>query len=294
VRYKVKRAFERTFMLSAILFLGLFCVPQFAGAQQYVGEKLFKQSCAACHTINQGRLVGPDLVNIQNRRSQKWIASFIKSSQSLIKSGDSDAVDVFKKFNKMVMPDNDFTDSQIVNIIQYIAANSSEQMTKTRKIQPDQPVSEKSIRSGQMLFNGRKRFTNGGASCISCHNIDRADVVAGGSLAKDLTNVYSRMGTAGVKAIIDNAPFPTMAKAYDGRSLSDHEIIDLAAFLQSVDGDSKNGPLYGARLFFSGLAGAIVLFALFAIVRTCSKKNSVNHEIYERQVKSIWEDNNNE
>ena len=288
----MKRAFERTFMLSVILFLGLFCVPQLAGARQYEGEKLFKQSCAACHTINQGRLVGPDLVNIQNRRSQKWIASFIKSSQSLIKSGDSDAVDVFKKFNKMVMPDNDFTDSQIVNIIQYIAANSSEQMTKTRKIQPDQPVSEKSIRSGQMLFNGRKRFTNGGASCISCHNIDRADVVAGGALAKDLTNVYSRMEAAGVKAIIDNAPFPTMAKAYDGKPLSDQEIIDLAAFLQSVDGGSKNGPFYGARLFFSGLGGAIVLFGLFAVVRTRSKKNSVNHEIYERQIKSTWEDNN--
>jgi len=288
----VKNAVEKTFMRSAILFWGLFCVPLFASAQQYEGEKLFKQSCAACHTINQGRLTGPDLVNIQNRRSQKWISGFIKSSQSLIKRGDSDAVDVFKKFNKMVMPDNDFTDSQIVNVIQYIAANSSEQMAKTGKPLFDQPISEDSIRSGQMLFNGRKRFTNGGASCISCHNIDRPDVVAGGSLAKELTNVYSRMGAAGVKAIIDNAPFPTMAKAYDGRSLSDHEIIDLAAFLQSVDGGSRNGPFYGARLFFSGLGGAIVLFALFAIVQTRSKKNSVNHEIYERQVKTTWEDNN--
>ena len=288
----MKRAVERTFMLSVILFWGLFCVPLLAGAQQDEGEKLFKQSCVACHTINQGGLVGPDLVNIQNRRSQKWIASFIQSSQSLIKSGDSDAVDVFKKFNKMVMPDNNFTASQIVNIIQYIAANSSGQKAETGKTQPDQPASEEGIRSGQMLFNGGRRFTNGGATCHSCHNIDRADVVAGGTLAKDLTNAHSRMGTASVKSIIANAPFPVMATAYEGKPLTDQEVIDLAAFLQNVDSASGGGPYYGARLFFSGLGGAVVLFGLFAGVRTRSKKNSVNHEIYERQVKSTWEDDN--
>ncbi len=298
----MKRAFERTFILSAILFWSAFCVPRLACAQQDEGEKLFKQSCTACHTINQGVRLGPDLVNIHNRRPEEWTVSFIKSSQSIIKSGDPYAVELFEKFNKMVMPDNNFTDPQILSIIQYIAANSPGESTGAAVSQcdcsstdaPAQSVSEENIRSGQMLFNGKKRFTNNGPTCHSCHNIDRADVTAGGTLAKDLTNAHSGLGEAGVKAIIGNAPFPAMAKAYDGKPLTDQEVFDLAAFLQYVDRDSasNNGPYYGARLFFSGLGGAVVLFGLFAGVRTRSKKRCVNHEIYERQIKSTWEDSN--
>jgi cytochrome c2 len=52
------------------------------------GEKLFKQICIACHTIGQGKLIGPDLANVHKRQSEEWIIRFIKSSQSVIKSGD--------------------------------------------------------------------------------------------------------------------------------------------------------------------------------------------------------------
>ncbi len=61
------------------------------------GQDLFKLTCAACHTVGKGKLVGPDLQNISEKRSQDWLVSFIKSSGTMIKSGDADAVAIFEE-----------------------------------------------------------------------------------------------------------------------------------------------------------------------------------------------------
>ncbi len=47
------------------------------------GQDLYKTTCAACHTIGKGRLVGPDLLNVTEKRDQEWLVAFIKSSQSV-------------------------------------------------------------------------------------------------------------------------------------------------------------------------------------------------------------------
>ena len=81
------------------------------------GENNFKTACSSCHTIGGGKLVGPDLAGVSERRSEEWLIKFIKSSQSLIKSGDAEAIAVFKKFFKIPMPDQPFSNSEIKDII---------------------------------------------------------------------------------------------------------------------------------------------------------------------------------
>ncbi|MBS1750042.1 MAG: cytochrome c, partial [Bacteroidetes bacterium] len=71
-----------SFITDIFLFSSLFPV-----VAQQTGEAVFKETCVACHTIGQGKLVGPDLANIQNRHSEVWLINFIKSSQTVIKSG---------------------------------------------------------------------------------------------------------------------------------------------------------------------------------------------------------------
>jgi hypothetical protein len=116
--------------------------------------------------------------------------------------------------------------------------------------------------------------------------------MAGGALAKDLTDAYSRLSGAGVTAMIGRSPFPAMRQAYDGKPVTEEELFNLTAFLQYVDGESasQRGRRYGARLFLSGLGGAVLLVGFFGGVWLRAKKRSVNHDIYERQVKSTWED----
>src|SRR5690606_4743910 len=84
------------------------------------GGELFKSTCASCHTINGGRLIGPDLSGIHNRRDNEWLIGFIRSSQKLIKAGDKDAIAIYNEYNKIPMPDNNMSDEQIISIIDHI------------------------------------------------------------------------------------------------------------------------------------------------------------------------------
>ena len=88
------------------------------------GKSIFLSRCAACHTVNKN-LTGPALSGIDQRRSMDWIISFVHSSQKMIKSGDSAALAIFEKFNKVPMPDHtDLTADNIKNIVEYIKAES--------------------------------------------------------------------------------------------------------------------------------------------------------------------------
>lgn len=83
------------------------------------GEKLFKTYCTACHHLEM-RLVGPPLKGVNERHSEEWLYSFIKSSQTMIQEGDSAAVALFNTYNKVPMPDHEMTNDEIKNILAYI------------------------------------------------------------------------------------------------------------------------------------------------------------------------------
>lgn len=88
------------------------------------GKEIFINRCAACHNVNK-TLTGPALSGLHERRSMDWIMSFIRSSQTMVKSGDKAAVQVFEKFNKIPMPDHpDLTDDNIRDIVDFIKAES--------------------------------------------------------------------------------------------------------------------------------------------------------------------------
>jgi mono/diheme cytochrome c family protein len=87
------------------------------------GGALFQSYCKACHNINM-RIVGPPLKDVHQRRSEDWLMSFIKSSQTVIQSGDSVAIQLFADYNQGVMPDQTINEDEIRSIIDYIKAES--------------------------------------------------------------------------------------------------------------------------------------------------------------------------
>lgn len=90
------------------------------------GETIFKTNCASCHTIGNGKLVGPDLKDIDKRHSEAWLLKWIKASQALVKSGDKEAVAVFTDNNKIPMTDFGFlSDEQIKSLLGYVQSASS-------------------------------------------------------------------------------------------------------------------------------------------------------------------------
>ncbi|MDX9908380.1 MAG: cytochrome c, partial [Mariniphaga sp.] len=97
---------------------------------QSSGEGLYKADCSACHTINGGRLIGPDLAGINELREQSWLISFIRSSQKMIKSGDSLAVAIYNEYSKLPMPDHNWSDEQIISVLNYIRETEDPLLTQ--------------------------------------------------------------------------------------------------------------------------------------------------------------------
>lgn len=267
-------------------------------ADQLEGAAYFKQLCVACHTINGGRLVGPDLANVHERRSDEWLQKFIKSSQTLVNSGDPGAVAIFEEYNKMVMPDAPFTDNQIAAVIVYIKAASGGEVQSAiaetvggetaASVDTGIGGTEEDIIMGQNLFQGKIRLANGGPSCISCHDVKNDAIIGGGILAKELTNVFSRMGEPGVRAILGSPPFPVMQHAYLNKPLTYEEIFAIISFLQQADRDHmfQQPRDYGVKLAGTGIVGLIVLLSVYALLWRNRKKKPVNKDIFDRQVKS--------
>jgi mono/diheme cytochrome c family protein len=105
-------------MLSALLITGDLFISD-ARAQAPDGAKLF-QVCSACHHIGKGKLIGPDLKGVTERRDREWLKKFIRNSQEVIQSGDPYAVKLFEEYNKIPMPPNNLTDEEINILLDYI------------------------------------------------------------------------------------------------------------------------------------------------------------------------------
>lgn len=84
------------------------------------GKKIFITRCAGCHNVNK-ILTGPALAGVHERHTMDWIVKFVKSSQTVVKSGDKEAVGLFQKFNRIPMPDHsDLSPENIKSIVEYI------------------------------------------------------------------------------------------------------------------------------------------------------------------------------
>ena len=148
------------------------------------------------------------------------------------------------------------------------------------------------IRRGLDLFQGTARFSAGGPSCSSCHNVVNDAVIGGGNLAIDLTEVFGRRDADGIIEVLPRqgaaSPFPVMQVAFQDRDITAEEGQALAAFLRHANDQSAKQKAndLGTKMLTAGVLGVIVLLVLIALVGQRRKRGSVNQEIYDRQVKS--------
>ncbi len=137
---------------------------------------------------------------------------------------------------------------------------------------------------GQALFEGSERFENGGPSCIVCHNVTNSELIPGGLFAKDLTDVYERLGE-GISGWLMAPPFQPMAASYNSNPLTESERIHLTAFFKKAyeakDLQTENN---GYSLFFMGGGiGLICLLILIQLLWMNRKKKMVKQDIFSRQ-----------
>src|SRR3989338_1579684 len=245
-------------------------------------ELMEKSDCLACHQV-ETKLVGPSLKEIATRYKGSDIASLVNS----VVKGSSG------KWGAVPMPQHpNLTESEVKQMVEGILSLVGEPPKNDGKT--EEPVvstpktSASDIQKGADLFQGTNRFINPGPACNSCHHVKNDAIIGGGVLAKDLTEVFTRLGQPGIHTVLNNLPFPVMEQAYKDKPLTEEEITAIVSFLQHADEQKfyQSPRDYGWGLFFAGLSGAAVLMLFFFFVGLRRKKQPVAHDIFKRQVKS--------
>lgn len=260
------------------------------------GYLVFSKACVTCHTVGQGDRVGPDLKDVTSRREREWLKSFIQQPSKKIEEKDPLVMELLQKY-KTPMVGMGLTDEQVEDVIHYLE-NPSDVLivssvvdskgTLEPKGENQKAATQAVISKGAALFQGKQRFLNRGASCVSCHNVRNNAVFGGGALAKELTDVHSRLGGIAIPAILKNPPFPVMQAAYKDKPLTEDEISAITAFLEKVAAEQGNqiAENYPSKMLLIGGAGLVGLLGFYCVFWLNRKRRSVNKSIYDRQKES--------
>jgi len=222
-------------ILGALLTVALPARAADTSAPDPAAVDLFARKCASCHTVGKGDRVGPDLKGVLDRRGQAWVERFVAAPSAMLDS-DAEARDLLARFNGVRMPDLGLTAEQAASLATLLGACSAAPCDLQGKFVPVNTLTPEQTALGRDFFTGRQALRNGAAACITCHTARGSDAsIAGGTFAKDLTNVYARLGDQGLDSALRAPAFRVMGKVFEARPLAEDEALALRAFLYDAN-----------------------------------------------------------
>jgi len=252
-------------ILLLLLSIGVGTTP--ARAQDRVDD--FRLNCTSCHTIGGGRLVGPDLLGVTERKDRAWLARFIVDPKSVIDSGDAYALKLLEESrNVMMTAVPGMTIDRAMNLLDLIEAESTLEKSQFAGIQiSDRPFTAADIATGSEIFLGRQPLVNRGPSCVSCHSVNGIGVLAGGKLGPDLNAVFERLnGRKGLATWLSAPATLTMQSVYKKHPLDEDEILSLVAFFaDKAVAPPESGQAATLIFILLGLAGTAAALVLFDV-----------------------------
>lgn len=88
------------------------------------GKKLFQErGCTACHSIGKGKIAGPDLLGVTQRRDEEWLKKWLKSPDTMILT-DPIAKEMLQQY-MVPMPNLGLSDEDIDALIDYFEYEDS-------------------------------------------------------------------------------------------------------------------------------------------------------------------------
>lgn len=246
----------------------------------------FKQNCMSCHTVGGGRLAGPDLKDVTQRRDRTWLAQWMQNPKAVLDSGDTYAQALLQDSRGVVMPPAPGMNSQLAGqLVDMMEAESKLPRSQFAGVQiSDRPFTPQDVALGMALYTGEKRLANGGPSCLSCHTMKGMTGLHGGRLGPDLTLVYERLqGRKGLGAWLTAPSSPTMAPVFKSASLNGDEIFALTAmFEHETKSRGQDDQTALLNFFLLGLSGAVA--GLVTLDRIFKKRlTGVRRQIVHRE-----------
>ena len=94
------------------------------------GSKVFAaKACTGCHTVGKGRLAGPDLAGVLDRRGETWVRTWLKDPAPMLET-DETAKALLKEYGNVRMPNMKLTEEQIEQLLHYIVETGSKAKKK--------------------------------------------------------------------------------------------------------------------------------------------------------------------
>jgi protein SCO1/2 len=110
---------------------------------------MFRTRCAACHTIGGGDGVGPDLLGVTTARGRDWVTRYILAPDKALAAKDPVALALFKKYNKVKMPNLHLTPVDVKTLLDYFdkqtvsVAQAGDSSADSTGVMKPEPVSTK-------------------------------------------------------------------------------------------------------------------------------------------------------
>jgi nitrite reductase (NO-forming) len=82
------------------------------------GKQAFESKCLACHSVGEGKKLGPDVAGVTKRRSKAWLARWLKEPEKMLQA-DADAKAMLKEYNNLPMPNQSLSDREIAQYLKY-------------------------------------------------------------------------------------------------------------------------------------------------------------------------------
>jgi protein SCO1/2 len=97
------------------------------------GTRLFKNRCAACHTVGKGDGIGPDLANVTKRREHCWVARYVAEPDKMLQEKDPIAMDLFAKYKNVRMPNLSLAPEDVALLLSHIEKESQAVVAQANK-----------------------------------------------------------------------------------------------------------------------------------------------------------------
>ena len=230
----------------------------------------YRQNCMSCHTIGGGRMTGPDLKNVTERKDRVWLSRFMMDPKGMMDSGDPYASKILQEARGVQMPAlPGMTRARAEALLDLITEESAKDKSVFAGIQlSDRPFTDRDVEVGHNIFVGATSLKNNGPSCISCHTVNGIGGFGGGTLGPDLTTGFERYQGRKALSIWLSAPAtPTMQSVFKKEPLESEEILSLVAYFQhTLTRNPEDASTARLNFILLGLAGTLIVLGIFDVV----------------------------
>jgi protein SCO1 len=85
-------------------------------------EDVYRFRCSACHSMGSDSELGPGLAGVTLKRDRAWLQRWLKEPDKMLVEKDPVAVELYNRYNKIIMPNLRLSDSDIEALILFMEA----------------------------------------------------------------------------------------------------------------------------------------------------------------------------